>query len=107
MQMFGSAQKAPGASAALTALNLAVVRQVVFERAAEQISERRENATQAVVQTAEQNRNRNEAVGAALENKRSQSAATDEKSQSGTEAESEFKTPDFSAAKGKTVDIQV
>jgi len=104
--MIGSAQKAPGASAALTALNLAVVRQVVFERAAEQISDRREDATEAVVQTAEENRNRNAAVDAVLENKNSHHSAADDRP-SGGGADSEFKSPDFSANNGKTVDIQV
>ncbi len=104
--MIGSAQKAPGASAALTALNLAVVRQVVFERAAEQISDRREDATEAVVQTAEENRNRNAAVDAVLENKNSHHSAEDYRA-SGGGADTEFKSPDFSANNGKTVDIQV
>ncbi|MEQ8804997.1 MAG: hypothetical protein RIE87_04790 [Rhodospirillales bacterium] len=102
--MIGSAQKAPGVSAALTALNLAVVRQVVFERAAEQISDRREDATAAVVQTAEENRNRNAAVEVVLEDKNSSRSAADDKSSA---ADSEFKSPDFSANNGKTVDIQV
>jgi hypothetical protein len=104
--MIGSAQKAPGVSAALTVLNLAVVRQVVFERAAEQISERRENATAAVVQTAEENRSRSAAVEAVLEDKNSHHSAADDKAPSGG-ADSEFKSPDFSANSGKTVDIQV
>jgi hypothetical protein len=103
--MIGSAQKAPGVSAALTALNLAVVRQVVFERAAEQISERRENANEAVVQTAEENRNRNAVVDAVLENKNSSSADKDTSSGSGDT--SEFKSPEFSAKTAKTVDIKV
>ncbi|MEQ9558672.1 MAG: hypothetical protein RIG67_23100 [Rhodospirillales bacterium] len=102
--MIGSAQKAPGVSAALTALNLAVVRQVVFERAAEQISDRREDATAAVVRTAEENRNRNAAVETVLENKNSGSAAADDRS---SDAGSEFKSPDFAANNSKTVDIQV
>lgn len=103
--MFGSAQKAPGVSAALTALNLAVVRQVVFERAAEQISERRENATDAVVQTAEENRNRNAVVDTVLKNKNADKSGGGTSSGSG--GESEFKSPDFAATGGKTVDIQV
>lgn len=104
--MIGSAQKAPGISAALTVLNLAVVRQVVFERAAEQISDRREDATATVVQAAEENRNRNAVVGAVLEDKNSHHSAPDDKS-SGKGAESEFKSPDFAATGGTTVDIQV
>ncbi len=104
--MIGSAQKAPGVSAALTVLNLAVVRQVVFERAAEQISERREDATAAVVQTAEENRSRNAAVEAVLEDKNSHHSAADDKASSGG-VDSEFKFPEFSANNGKTVDIQV
>lgn len=103
--MIGSAQKAPGMSAALTALNLAVVRQVVFERAAEQISERRENATDAVVQTAEENRNRNAVVDAVLEHKGPNNSGDGDAASSG--GESEFKSPEFSATGTKTVDIQV
>ncbi|MEQ8503863.1 MAG: hypothetical protein RIB80_00950 [Rhodospirillales bacterium] len=106
--MIGSAQKAPVTSAALTALNLAVVRQVVFEHAAEQISERSEDATDAVVQTAEQNRNRNAAVDAVIENKSSKQADAESKQQSsGSGANTEFQSPDFSSGNGKTVDIQV
>ena len=104
--MIGSAQKAPGVSAALTVLNLAVVRQVVFERAAEQISERREDATAAVVQTAEENRSRGAAVEAVLENKNSHHSAEGDRT-SGGGADSEFKSPDFSTKNGNTVDIQV
>lgn len=105
--MIGSAQKAPVASAALTVLNLAVVRQVVFERAAEQISERREDATQAVVQTAEENRNRNAAVEVVLENKKSDQATADNRQSTGQGGDDEFKSPDFASSNGKTVDIKV
>jgi hypothetical protein len=104
--MIGSAQKAPVTSAALTALNLAVVRQVVFEHAAEQISERREDATKAVVQTAEENRNRNAVVGHVIENKKSDLSRGDD-AQARSESREEFKSPDFAAASGTTVDIQV
>ncbi|MAN80484.1 MAG: hypothetical protein CMF64_08845 [Magnetovibrio sp.] len=93
-------------SAALTALNLAVVRQVVFERAAEQISERRENATDAVVKTAEENRNRNAVVDAVLEQKTANNSS-DGDALSSKGGEREFKSPDFSVAGAKTVDIQV
>lgn len=106
--MIGSAQKAPVTSAALTALNLAVVRQVVFEHAAEQISERSEDATDAVVQTAEQNRNRNAAVDAVIESKSSKRANVESKQQStGSGVNAEFQSPDFSSGKGGNVDIQV
>lgn len=103
--MFGSAQKAPVVSAALTALNMAVVRQVVFERAAEQISERREDATQAVLQTAENNRTRNATVGAVIENSNDKKSETD--AQRAEPEESEFKSPDFAGASGKALDITV
>ncbi|HBC07953.1 MAG TPA: hypothetical protein DC046_10290 [Rhodospirillaceae bacterium] len=83
-----------------------MVRQVVFERAAEQISDRREDATAAVVQTAEENRNRNAAVGAILEDKNSHHSSEDDRA-SNSGAGNEFKSPDFPANSGKTVDIQV
>tara|TARA_B100000427_G_scaffold122347_1_gene101898 strand:- start:504 stop:818 length:315 start_codon:yes stop_codon:yes gene_type:complete len=104
--MFGSAQNAPVTSAALTALNLAVVRQVVFKHAAAQISERRDDATETVVQTAEENRNRNEVVGDVIESKMTDNFSNNDPSKFG-KPENEFKSPDFSSGSGKTLDISV
>lgn len=67
--MFDSAQKAPVASAALTALNVAVVRQYVFKYAAQKITRKAEEDTQTVVKTAEETRNRHEAVSVAIQHK--------------------------------------
>ena len=103
--MIGSAQKAPVSSAALTALNMAVVRQAVFERAAEQISERREDATQAVLQTAENNRTRNATVGAVIESNKDKKSETE--ALRVEPAESEFKSPDFNGVVGAALDITV
>ena len=105
LTMIGSAQKAPVSSAALTALNMAVVRQAVFERAAEQISERREDATQAVLQTAENNRTRNATVGAVIESNKDKKSETE--ALRVEPAESEFKSPDFKGVAGKALDITV
>ena len=78
----------------------------MFEHAAEQISKRREDATETVVQTAEQNRNRNAVVGHVIENKKSDLSGGDDTS-ARSESREEFKSPDFAAASGTTVDIQV
>lgn len=104
--MFGSAQNAPVASAALTALNLAVVRQVVFKHAAEQISDRRDDATETVVQTAEENRNRNEVVGDVIESKMTDNFNNNSSPRFG-KPDSEFKSPDFTSANGHAVNISV
>ena len=104
--MIGSAQKAPVASAAITALNLAVVRQVVFERAAEQISEKRKRETEAVVATAEENRQRNEAVTVVIEQSEHRSEETKEAADTnsgGTGADQ----PDPQRSLGQNVDLEV
>lgn len=107
--MIGSAQKAPVTSAALTALNLAVVRQVVFEHAAEQISERRKDATEAVVQTAEEGRNRNAVVDAVVEGKAAKQAENEASFDSSKDADrgADFESPEFSGGIGTNLDIQV
>lgn len=106
--MISSAQKSPVTSAALTALNVAVVRQVVFKRAAEQIFDKQEDATQQVVQTAERTRSRTEAVGDVIESNgdRSQSQA-DTGHDPGDQ--SELQAPDFAASttRGGSVDINI
>ena len=112
--MVGSAQKAPGAGAAITALNLAVVRTAVFKRAAAQITERTDHAIDSVVRAAEQSRNRNKTVSTVLESSGNRSdSATANINTSGNE----FKSPDFSneqsaspsgdGTKGASVDIKV
>lgn len=106
--MISSAQKSPVASAALTALNVAVVRQVVFERAAEQISEKREETTQRVVETAEQSRSRSEAVGVVIENNGDRSEAQTQGEGKGAGNTNEFQSPDFSEPqRGASVDLKI
>lgn len=102
--MIASAQKAPVTSAALSALNLAVVRHVVFERAAEQIFEKSKRSTEAVVRTAEESRQRSEAVTVVIE----QNEHRNEKSAEIADAPKVATAPAVSApAPGKTLDIKV
>lgn len=55
--MVDSAQKAPiVAGVAITALNVAVVRQAVFKRAAQQIAEKADRTTQDIVEATKKNR---------------------------------------------------
>ncbi|MEK9671473.1 MAG: hypothetical protein VW268_03090 [Rhodospirillaceae bacterium] len=104
--MVGSAQKAPVASAALSALNLAVVRQVVFERAAEQISEKSKRSTEAVVQTAEKTRRRSEAVDVVIEQNEGRTSKHIDNTHE-AQAKGETSTPDPEQHRGGAVDIHV
>lgn len=106
--MIGSAQKAPVASAALTALNVAVVRQVVFKHAAEQISDKREETTQRVVETASESRARTEAAGDVIESTGDRSDAQTQNG-AGSDDQSESQSPDFSSTqqRGGAVDLNV
>ena len=108
--MFGSAQKAPGASVALTALNVAVVRQSVFKRAAQQIAERRDNTTQDIVQAAENNRSRAKAVDAAVTSTSETNQQKQQQQQNNatsSKSDPEFHSPDFSAPSAAKLDIKV
>ncbi len=105
--MIGSAQKAPGTSAALTALNLAVVRQVVFERAAEQISEKSRRSTEAVVATTEENRERSEAVTVVVEQNEHRQEETKQQVGAANPEEPVRTKKASSSALGRAVDISV